>query len=267
MESEVDGLDQEKLIRAVVAEVIRLLAGGSAGPGGTDRVLLVLCGGTLGFNEAVDSLITACPNASFSLVCTAPAVGVHSLAELKERLKPEEVVEEGGADPWKLLRGVKAVAIPALTRNTAAKVANTYFDGTAAQVILEALAAGIPVVAARNAADPASPGWRAPGPGTPSPGLVRALKENLRRLEALGVMLVQAGEIGPALKKITAGPLKRNPGARQNYSRRRLVSSQEIMAAAAGPAAIQLEPGDIVTPLARDLAARHKVRLTVRGED
>ncbi|MHB8916843.1 MAG: glycosyltransferase family protein [Desulfocucumaceae bacterium] len=259
-------LDQEKLIRAVVAEVIRLLAGRTAGSGRSEKVLLVLTGGTLGFNEAVDSLITACPGVSYHLVCTAASRNVHRLAGLKERLKPEAVVEAAEADPWELLQGARAVAVPALTRSTAAKVANAYFDGLGAQVILEALMAGLPVVAARDAADPANPGWRALGLGAPAPGLARALNENLRRLETLGVVLVQAGEMGPALSTLIAGPEKSQPGGQQNHGRRRLISSREIVAAA-GSAVIRLEPGDIVTPLARDLAAQQKVRLMVQGED
>jgi hypothetical protein len=193
------------------------------------------------------------------------------------------VVEGGEADPWSLLQDVKVVAVPALTRNTAAKVANTCFDGLGAQIILEALMAGIPVVAARDAADPASPGWKTLGRGSPSPGLARVLKENLDRLEALGVMLVQAGEIGQALSKLvnvagkpqtagaenteTAAAVQSDPGVRHDHGGRQLVSSQEVMAAAAGPAVIHLLPGAIVTPLARDLAAQEKVRLMVQGED
>lgn len=256
-----------ELIKAVVAEVIRVLAEKNKKHGFAERVILVLTGGTLGIDEAVESLAKNCPRVSFSLVCTPGSQKVHRLEKIERLLNLERVVDVDNADPLKLIRGAKAVAVPALSRNTASKVASTYFDGLGPQIILEALMSGIPVVAARDAADPDNPMWRATGRGIPNPGLARALRENLRRVEAHGVKLVWSNEIGRVLKGLIEQTRQQvSDNSAYIPGNRRLISAREIMGASGGEA-VEIPRGSIVTPLARELAVQKKVRIIFAGEN
>ena len=254
-------MSDEELVRRVVAEVLRRLGHRVRGP----VLLVLLTGGTIGWPQAREGLrALAADGVTFRMACSRAAARIHRRAELLEICPSEHIVQEDGEQSaMRLLRGIRGVLVPVLTRKTAARVAMLDFAGLIPNLILEALMKGLPVVAARDAADPDHPEWGSVLGGEPHPGLAAALRENLRRLEALGVRLVAAAEL-EAAGRVMAGasgvavPEAHPPGAPVV---RGVITAAEILAAAREGREIRLARGALVTPLARDVAAEHGVRL------
>ncbi|MGQ9532996.1 MAG: hypothetical protein ACUVTQ_09365 [Desulfotomaculales bacterium] len=254
-------MSQEELVRRVVAEVLRRLGQPARGP----DILVLLTGGTIGWPQVREGLrALAADGVTFRMVCSRAAARIHKREELLAICPPEHIVSEDGEQgAWRLLRETRGVLVPVLTRKTAARVAALDFAGLIPNLILEALMKGLPVVAARDAADPDHPEWRSVLGGEPHPGLAAALRENLRRVEALGVRLVAAAELEAAGRAMAgaggvAVPKAHQPGAPVV---RGVLTAAEILAAAREGREIRLGPGALVTPLARDVAAEHGVRL------
>lgn len=255
-------MSDEELVRRVVAEVLRRLGQPARGP----DIVVVLTGGTIGWPQAREGLrALAADGVTFRMVCSRAAARIHKREELLAICPPEHIVSEDGEQgAWRLLRETRGVLVPVLTRKTAARVAALDFAGLIPNLILEALMKGLPVVAARDAADPDHPEWRLVLGGEPHPGLAAALRENLRRVEALGVRLVAAADLGAAARE-TLG-LGRPAALKAHHPSaapvaRGVITAAEILAAAREGREIRLGPGALVTPLARDVAAEHGVRL------
>lgn len=253
-------MSDEELVRRVVAEVLRRLGHPVRGP----EILVLLTGGTIGWPVAREGLrALAADGVAFRLLCSRAAVRIHKREELVEICPAGQTVSEDERDPRPLLREVRGVLVPVLTRNTAARVAMLDFAGLIPGLILEALMRGLPVVAARDAADPDHPAWRRLLGGDPHPGLAAALRENLRRVESLGIRLVAAADLEAAARETlglgrAAAPKAHTPAA---SVARGVITAAEILAAAREGREIRLGRGALVTPLARDVAAEHGVRL------
>jgi len=247
-------MEMELLIQSIVAAVLAHLGGKALGPY-RPKILALITGGSIGVNEALTSLTRDLPAAGYTLVFTDAAARIHDRGRIESLLRPAETFGEGPeTEPWRLLTGVTAVAVVTLSRNTAAKVARTIFDGLGAAVMLEALMRGIPVVAARDAADPFHPFWS--GRGTPHPGLAAALDNNLKLLEQMGVNLVPAHLLGrEAAVAVSAG-------SRPADVKGGVITAGDILPQARG-ATLNIACDSVVTPLARELAQERGIQLNM----
>ncbi len=255
-------MSDEELVRRVVAEVLRRLGHPVQAP----DILVLLTGGTIGWPRAREGLrALAAEGITFRMACSRAAARIHKREELLELCPSGYIVQEDGEQgAWHLLQEIRGVLVPVLTRKTAARVAMLDFAGLIPNLILEALMRGLPVVAARDAADPDHPEWRSVLGGEAHPGLAAALRENLRRVEALGVRLVAAADLGAAARETLglgrAAALKAHHPSAAPVARG-VITAAEILAAAREGREIRLGPGVLVTPLARDVATEHGVRL------
>lgn len=249
----------ELLIRSIVAAVLAHLAEKSKLGASRPKILALLTGGSVGVNEALTSLIQDFPAASYTLVLTAGAERIHDVPRIEKLLRSEETLKNGQEiDPWSLVTGFTAVVVLTLSRNTAAKVARTLFDGLGSAIILEALMSGIPVVAARDAADPEHPFWAGRGGGAPHPGLATALSSNLRKMEQIGVRLVPGRLLGSETASVSVA--ENQPEAVKSG----VITAKDILPLAKG-SYISIACGTVVTPLARELSQEMGIALKVVG--
>ncbi|MGE5577430.1 MAG: flavoprotein [Syntrophothermus sp.] len=201
-----------------------------------------------------------------------------------------------------LLREHQEIVVPVLTANTAAKLAAGIHDTLPAILIWHGLLAGKRVTAARNAADPHDPSFlgqifhgtgRAlnggPDPGKPNAAVVKRMEENLKILASYGVRLVDVAELPGLFTGEPASPEEedgtpRSPGvlkgipAESSAASRKVITRAEVEALACKGAVagaggggsagkeieLVVEPGTIVTPLARDVARERGITIRIR---
>ncbi|KKM11463.1 hypothetical protein SY88_08595 [Clostridiales bacterium PH28_bin88] len=287
----------DSLVERVVTEVLRRLLDlhpealracrANSQKEGPARVLVVLTGGTIGFGVALEELarlkVERPGGVEYDLILSRSAAKINNPQEIKSRLGARYLLVEGDDDltnlpsPGEILRKADLVAVPVLTRNTAAHAAALLTDTLASLLIIDGLMCGKPVVAVRNAADPSDPAWARMGMGNSSPGLCEGFLANLKRLENYGVELVQAAELAKAVAQKLAGnpPEKaapgRAPGAREVQSQvsekdggnrwRPVFTRADITNLARDNGVLRLPKGAMLTPLAVD--AIRELGLTV----
>ncbi|HMM21111.1 MAG TPA: flavoprotein [Selenomonadales bacterium] len=265
-------MQEEKLVELVTREVLRRLAEGPAeapekAPGRPKNILALFTGGTIGLEQGLTALAGLKPLAAVSVVLSEAAEQVVGKDRIYGRLGGETpVVTACCPYPGKILRAADVVVIPVLTQNTAAKLAHTLSDTMVTTLVLQALMLGKPVIVAANAADPRD-SWRASaGMGRSPAGLVRALQDNLKKLEGLGAVLVDAGSLAAECRKYLAAKEQEAPVGRPGTGRRLIDAGAVREAALAGSGKrLKVPAGALVTPLARDMAGELGVEL-VREE-
>ena len=253
-------MDHEKLVQLVVNEVMRQLKlrppelGQQAGAP-KYQALAIFTGGTIGFEESLAQLKRIQEdNVEITAVLSPAAEKIWGSTRIQEELGAHiNIIDAQSAYPGKLLHEADLVLVPVLTQNTAAKLALTFSDTLATTLVLQALMLGKPVIAAANAADPTD-GLRVKGNmGNASPGLLQALRDNLKKMGSYGIRLVDVGCLAEESKKITNRNLNKTiAGAPVAKG---LLDVAGVKAAAAGGAgSLVISRGTIVTPLARDVA-------------
>ncbi|NPV69147.1 MAG: hypothetical protein HPY55_00695 [Firmicutes bacterium] len=251
-------VDENALVEEIVAEVLRRLAGRGK------RVLALFCGGGLGAPEG-RAEVKKLQDAGYTVraVFTPSAERVLGKGWLRSELGDIEIVTEAdGETPGALLKETDLTLVPVLTLNTAAKVAHGIADTLVATLIMESLLTGRPVLAAKDACDPANPMRAGLGMDKVAPAYRALLAGNLERLAEFGVRLVGATGLAAAVsgeagdKQAAPGP---GPGAASFTGR---VLSRADIAAFKGRV-IRVSAGTLVTPLARDLARDRGIEMVV----
>lgn len=254
-------------IAAIVAERVRqalaqparesIVAAAPAGP----RVLAVFTGGELALEAALRQLseLRAAGYRIDSLL-SARAEQVIGRERVARVLACPLLAPEPGASMAQFLAPYQAVLVPVLTRSSAARLSVGITDTLATEAIWGTLMLGKPVVAARNAADPAAD---CPAVATrrAAEAVHRLLAGHLERLAEFGVRLVDAGELAAAAREALGGASPAAPAAA--LPRTILTGEDVLQAAAKGERCLRLGSGSQVTHVAREAAARLGVRIEV----
>lgn len=183
------------------------------------------------------------------LVVRVPGVCLHSCEQkLLGRCKLIDVPAN-----WNELLGrVEAVVLPTLTTDLMARLSLLLSDVPAAGAALAGIVQGKPVLASASEANEIR---RASGrlPG----GFLNVFHQYLRQVESLGVQILEP----PALIERLAGA--RAAFAGSSARGRDVVTVEDLEAAVrAGQKQMQLAPGTIVTPLARDKAREMGIEMS-----
>ena len=188
------------MTEAELRDLIRLILEAIAEITRAKRGLMVFTGALIGFDDALESLRQAQGHLALSYVQT----------EAARCVLDQDKIAGLGMEPAgpHLVDGHDLLILPTLTANTAAKAAYSMADSLAPNLIMEFLLAGKPVVASTTAACPDSAAKRAYFPNI-APGQAAVMRDNLRRLVALGVHLCDADGLCPAIRKAAGLPLTR----------------------------------------------------------
>lgn len=245
-----DSRSFEEKLKALVEEAIRRLMKG--------RLLVIMTGGTIGAETALKELEESLGQSrvDVDVMLSAAASRIHRAEKIKERLKANRVYIEG-AERIQNLKEYSGVIVAVLSRNTAAKAANLILDSYGVELMIDALMLGIPVIAAKDAADAEGPQWSKLGFNRTNDNLKRAFAKNLSILETYGVQLCSADTLGDAVEKVIFGQkaverseapcscavrVDKNPITRNDIAPY-LIKGQEI----------SIPKDALITPLAQDL--------------
>ncbi|MQL53311.1 hypothetical protein GFC01_13805 [Desulfofundulus thermobenzoicus] len=282
-------MPNDELVSRIVEEVLRRLNRPpvSVPPlPGHRRIMVVVTGGTIGARAALEGLAHLKKKRGVGLeyfiLFSRSATAIHSPEKWGQELQAVEVLVEGENSRGRnteVLKLCDLVVVPILTRTTAARLASLLLDSAAAEVLVDALMRGLPVVAARDAADPTGEGFARLGMNRGHPALVQAMKDNLEKIAGYGVTLVSAGELGCVLEEriqrlagheTTPQPLleeknvpeslyqlpevlSRVPAVEQRSDRRMVITRMELGALVNNNGVVRIPRGTLVTPLAWDI--------------
>lgn len=254
----------EDPIRDLVREVLRRLAPELGGNGARGELIVVLTGATVGRDEAVDQMIALILK-GFRLKLICSEMAAHLIGDAVTR-------GLAGFPNWEILpprawlgplAGARAVVVPMLSVNALSKLAALIADDDPANLMLHALFSGKPLVLAIDGVVP-GPGRAALGFGHGNRALLGAVEDRLRTVIGYGAAIVELG--GLAARVEAALPLAapthpKAAAAPRRLCRARVVGAGEVAAAARAGEDLYCDAAALVTPLAREAAERHGVRI------
>lgn len=252
-------------IRDLVHEVLRRLAVAQGGDGARGELIVVATGATVGRDEAVDQMIALILKGyRLKLICSAMA----------EHLVGDALTRGlAGFPNWEMLPprawfgpliAARAVVVPLLSVNSLSKLAALIGDDDTANLMLHALFAGKPLVLAADGVLP-GPGRDALGFGHANRALRAAVEERLRTVIGFGAAIVELGGLAARVEAALSPAAPTRPEVAAPRGRRlshaRVVGAAEVTAAARAGADLHCDAAALVTPLAREAAERHGVRI------
>ena len=195
-------------------------------------------------------------NSARSWVCGADVKEKAGTRCILDTVKPEGLE--------KALQKADILVLPTFCFKTAAKVARLISDDQDSAIVLAALTQGKPVLATRD-------GF-ALCDVLINDGIRNEIERILTKLESFGMVFCETAQLCEVFKKITSGkPAKesetgKKPTDKHSPKGLKLVTVKDIQIAVNNQQqTIQLAPGGIVTPLARDQAKEYAIRIKKSG--
>ncbi len=151
-----------------------------------------------------------------------------------------------------LVHSMEAVVLPVMRLEILSRVANLLSDVPASAAAVSGVMQGVPVMASSLEVDNLKrSSGRLPGP------FLSLFHQHLRTVEGMGVQVLENEALVRRLGARVAAP------ATAAGKGRDVITVSDLEAAArAGQKVLQIVPGTIVTPLARDMAARMGIEVT-----
>lgn len=249
----------EERIRALVIEIIARYL--------NRKILAVFTGGTIGCKEARQQLLSCQKeyNLQVDLMFSKAGSAIHNVAELSQEFRGQVFIE--GQDRVERWKEYRAIVFAVLTRNTASKAARLLLDSYPAELMIDALMYGMPVIAVKDAADPEIEEWGNIGLNRANAELRQAFQDNLRRLESYGVRLCKSNELHQVLEKILDVRVEQKRAVSSSSTLRldkRVIIAEDLMPYVGSTMELEVPKGCIITPLASDLLRRHQIKVIWR---
>mgnify|MGYP001170198611 CR=1 FL=1 len=239
----------------------------SAGQPGLSGPLLLFCGAIPPHEtewQALRDLLAQCPPARAVLSRTwLESVGQEKAAP---RLPRAEMLAAPLADRAvaALAEGREALIVPALSPNTAAKVALGLRDSVPSLLIAVMLQLGKRVLALASALEPNDEGDPLGLVRSAPPALAQMVNAHRKTLERLGVRFVPAADLVAEGVRALAPPddAPRTLPAPKPSLKREFVTEEDLRALKAeGKTLLEIGPAAIVTDIAREYALREGIEL------
>lgn len=259
----------DERIHEVVVEVLKRLLPHIGATGERGTVVAVFTGATAGYKEAVDQVRSLVMQGyRVELLFSRGAETLYAKYLWGELDGFPHVSTFNEADWLRNLKGVRAVVVPVLSLNTLSKLSLLLADNFASNVILHALFAGKPVVMARNGTDPSDKGRKIPHFDQCSPLLSAAIEERFRTVAGYGCCVTDVNDVVSTVqslleRKSTAGAVAHRDGSRPAaiHATSNIVTAADVMRASQSGNQLRVAASTVVTPLARELAYKHRVDL------
>ena len=260
---------EEKELQRLVAEVISRLIARLGAHGRRGTLIAVFTGATVGFQGAVQLVRNLILDGFRMQLAFSPAAERLYGQVVRDQLAGFPHLEAVPESGWLLaLKKADVVVVPLLSVNSLSKLALLIADNLSSNVLLHALFTGKVVVAATNGVDPDGSGRAEMGFTREASGLRAALRQRLQTVADYGCRLADISEVRGIVASVTAG----NAGAPQTYgeppasrvpealaSEGRLITAGDIRRAHHLGQGVRLAGRALITPLARELAARYGV--------
>ncbi len=263
---------QDEQIQRIVTEVIRKVAVKIGADGSRGTLIAIFTAATVEFSEAVSQIRRlSLDGYRIQLVFSENAENLYGKV-VREQLEGFPHIETVVPSRWYIIfKEARALIVPLLSMNTVSKISLLIADNLAINLILHAFFMGVPVFAAQNGARPEGSHWgQKIGPLPQSPALGQAVIDRLGKIEAYGCILTDILKLRHTINSFLYknNRIKNKISENTQGKPRTAIDPGEkiITAARVHHAYLQgtdliLPPGSLVTPLARDVALKHRVAL------
>ncbi|ADQ14436.1 flavoprotein [Halanaerobium hydrogeniformans] len=257
----------EELITRLVKEVLESLNNEISQK---KNIIALFTGGKVDCEKSLSQLkkIDKQFSVNWQLMFSQSAKSVLDYEYIASELGVENFLEENS---FACLEDADLIVVPVLTRNTAAKISAHFADTTLIDLIFHGLMAGIPVVAARNAADLSSDIWAELGMDKIPPALLEENQKQLRKIESYGIQLIEAEAISQTVQRLLGQTEKSSAGQKSNkkveskntdnntinnsiYLDSKVLTYRDINPLADEIEIVYVKENAIITPYARDVA-------------
>jgi hypothetical protein len=256
----------------IVAEIIRRIAQRLGADGTQGDLAVALSGATPGSAAAMSQLRGLVYDGYQLLIVPSDDTGEHHAPWVDDQLLGMPFVQRVPNSNWPAaLETARAVVAPQLELCTAAKVSRLIAGTLTEKLILGALATGKPLIAAPDG-DSLTIHRRWPAGGAATPAFRQSVLKCLKTIEDFGCRLVEVNDIRDEVRRILGGfdpdkgavngsASKTLPDQAFSFTGRQVVTAAHIRQAHVRGTGLRLTPGAIVTPLAKEQAARMGVKL------
>ncbi len=245
-------MNHAELTEIIIEEVMKRIAK----PG--KKALAVFTGGTGGFEEAVEQVHKLRLDGwMIDILFTFGAENVFSRGYLQDRFEGFNVYFENDNRNRSFLEEICLLLIPVMTVNTAIKIALGISDTPATHLVSSALINGIPVLAAKDAANPRNARTDNFRSGIRAEAYVRKLDGYVKTIEEYGVTMVACRNLSEAARSIGSREQNTDHGMKK-----KLITKEDIISARnGGSEKIFVDSGTIVTPYAEETACELGVEI------
>ena len=242
------------------------------------KALVVCTASTMGFSQWLVGLQQLEQEGfTFDLYLSENAAKILQVSAIRSAVSFGKVwLGESELPPEAIAAPYYTILVPAMTVNTAAKVANSFCDNPASRLILNSMMKGKNVIIAVDGCCPDNEERAAKGYRMTEP-LKAQLRQNLVRLQEFGAVLTTAGKLSsktmrvigaseaasPAapcadLKQTTCVPKKAAPAATKVT--RKIIGRQDVVQLPEG-SVLRVPAGSQITQLAMDIIRVNKIQV------
>lgn len=260
-------MDTEGLMEKIVEKVIETLKKREK------QALVVFTGGAIGFNESVHQLNKLQTNGwTLKVVLSKSAEHIFTADLIQKKLSLNQVyLERNNEGVQSLAKDSSLLIIPTLTMNTLAKVALGIADNLTTNLVAHFILNGLPIITAKDACLPDHPARLEFVTGPIPKRYLQLFHHYVDVLSGYGIRMVRAEEIFITVQKIAqnrqVNEIQTNSSIQKNnFTRKKVITRTDILAAKEAGNCIYVEPQTIITPLAIDVADSVGVKIVKIGE-
>lgn len=250
----VDAAVTEALVNEIVARVLLRLAEAQK------RALVVFTGSLIGFEQSMAALKRLGEEGfRFTVYLSESGEALLDLERLRRALKPEAVFTGKERIPEQLAAEFATILVPAITVNTAAKLACCVSDTAATRIISNSMMRGKNVIIAVDGCCPDNPERALKGYHM-TPSMKAQLRENMEKLKSFGASLTTIERLYEKTMGVTAGNAQESqtPKGEERFLSKKVVGRKDILENC-GCRRIRVSKGAAVTQLAIETAVQYGI--------
>ncbi|KJS20097.1 MAG: hypothetical protein VR72_15850 [Clostridiaceae bacterium BRH_c20a] len=247
-------MDLEFLVQVITREIIKKVQDEGIGKNEVKKpeIMVVYTGGSIGFVQSLRQLDTISKFNKCHLVLSNSAARIYKNHKIFTERNIQNIYKEGeqALNISLLLEKTQLVIIPVMTFNTMAKIAMGICDNLVTNLIFYCLTTGIPVISARNAADLQDPERKKLLNYKYNPGLIRMGNDYMRKLEVLGIKLVDITQLEQGCRE---SMVSKEPKQIVKNEKKKIITQEDITPEVISQGFLKVPANYFFTPLAQDI--------------
>jgi hypothetical protein len=257
--------------KRLVAEIIKRLSQQLGADGTKGEIVVAFSGATVGMSVAMAQVRELIYDGYQVLTAFSENAKALFGSWVEDQLLGLPYIRSVAPSNWhSAFTGARAVVVPLLSLNTAAKVSQLIADTLPTNLMLHALAGGKPLIAAKNGVYPDDRLLTERAAAVPA--FQKAVQDRLKTLEGFGCQFTDVKNLRIEVNKALREPKPQAVDSVQSFSKipehetfitlgQRLITAAHIRQAGDRGVSLRLAAGTVVTPLAKELAMNTGVKL------